>query len=433
MKDSMAKNRGVRRILAVLLTVLMLWGSSPVWAEGNEPMPSVTPPEASYVNLKASGAVVDYSTNPETLDKMVYDSLAINVIDGNSQKISFSREDIALSYNRSPGNQKVTVNFKGNEKYAESEATAMVKINSLEGTSVLLVSSEPSVQLVSNKAAMDIAVIKALEVRVVNSHGDAVKFENSDLDVSYNRDTGTQLVTVKYKGNAQYAASAAEAKITVKNPKKVTITLSRDTPKVAYHDDKAAMDKAIADALKIKITDESKKNVSFGMNDLQISYNHTAGKQDITVKYLGSGSYQPATATANVQIVNAAPCAIVLTQNPQSVAYDKNSSKLDNAVLQSLKVSLVDRSNKPIKYKSDELKLEYNHAEGSQNVKVSFTGNDDYQPCMAEATVHIGPSVQSVYTWAGIGAGVLILIVVVIVIVAVVRHRRKNFKRSERR
>ena len=143
------------------------------------------------------------------------------------------------------------------------------------------------------------------------------------------------------------------------------------------------------------------------------------------MKYLGNSNYQPATVTANVKIIDAAPCAVVLTQNPHSVPYDKNSAKLDTAVLESLKLSLVDHNNQPIKYRSDELKLDYNHAEGDQTVKVSFAGSDDYQPCTAEATVHIGPSVQTIYTWMGIGAGILVLAIVAIVIVAIVRHRKK--------
>ena len=425
MKCSILRQQGLRCLLAVFLTMFMLWGSSPAFAAGNEPMPSVLPPQSTYINLKASGAVVNYSANPETLDKMVYDSLAINVMDEKSQKINSSREDIVLSYNRSPGNQKVTVTYKGNEKYAESEATSMIKINSLEGTSVLLVGSVPSVKLFADKAGMDSAIIKALEVRVVNSHGENIKYNTDELDLSYNRDEGTQLVTVKYKGNTEYAASVAEAKVTVENPQKVTITLSRETPKVAYRDDKAGMDKAIADALKITITDNAKKNVSFALSELQLSYNHTAGKQDVTVKYLGNSNYQPATVTANVKIIDAAPCAVVLTQNPHGVPYDKNSAKLDTAVLESLKLSLVDHNNQPIKYRSDELKLDYNHAEGDQTVKVSFAGSDDYQPCTAEATVHIGPSVQTIYTWMGIGAGILVLAIAAIVIVAIVRHRKK--------
>ncbi|WP_392886657.1 hypothetical protein [Eubacterium limosum] len=259
MKCSILRQRGLKCLLAVFFTMFMLWGSGPVFAESNEPMPSVLPPQSTYINLKASGAVVNYSASPETLDKMVYDSLAINVMDEKSQKINSSREDIVLSYNRSPGNQKVTVTYKGNEKYAESEATAMIKINSLEGTSVLLVGSVPLVKFFADKAGMDSAIIKALEVRVVNSHGENIKYSTDELDLSYNRDAGTQLVTVKYKGNAEYAASAAEAKVAVENPQKVTITLSRETPKVAYHDDKAGMDKAIADALKITITDSAKK------------------------------------------------------------------------------------------------------------------------------------------------------------------------------
>ncbi|WP_195268183.1 hypothetical protein [Eubacterium sp. 1001713B170207_170306_E7] len=428
MKCSVSQKREFKRILAALLTVLMLWGGGVVWAEGNDPVPSVTPPVLTHINLKATGAVVNYSANTETLDRLVYDSLAITVLDDNEHKINFSRENIALSYNRSPGNQKVTVTYKsgGGGDYAESEATAMIKINSLEGTSVLLINSTPSVKLFADKAGMDSAIIKALEVRVVNSGGDNVKFSAEELELSYNRAVGTQLVTVKYKGNTQYNASAAEAKVVLEDPQKVVITLSRDTPSVSYRDDKTSMDKAITDALKVTITDESRKNVSFSLSDLELSYNHTAGKQDITVKYLGNSSYQSATATANVKIVNASPCALVLTQNPRSVAYDANSAKLDAAVLESLKVSLVDKDNKPIKYKSDELKMDYNRVEGDQVVKISFAGNDDYQPCSAEATVHLGPSVQKVYTWVGVAAGAVALLIVIVVVVAIVRYRRQN-------
>ena len=81
MKCSILRQQGLRCLMAVFLTMFMLWGSSPAFAAANEPMPSVLPPQSTYINLKASGAVVNYSANPETLDKMVYDSLAINVMD----------------------------------------------------------------------------------------------------------------------------------------------------------------------------------------------------------------------------------------------------------------------------------------------------------------------------------------------------------------
>ena len=115
MKRLSLNKKGLKRLAAVLLTVLALWGSAPAFAEGDKPAPGVTPPLQTYINLKASGVVVSYSASPEVLDKMVYDSLAISVLDENNQKINFDRGDIALSYNRSPGDQKVTVTFKGRD------------------------------------------------------------------------------------------------------------------------------------------------------------------------------------------------------------------------------------------------------------------------------------------------------------------------------
>ena len=43
MKCSILRQQGLRCLLAVFLTMFMLWGSSPAFAAGNEPILSVTP------------------------------------------------------------------------------------------------------------------------------------------------------------------------------------------------------------------------------------------------------------------------------------------------------------------------------------------------------------------------------------------------------
>ncbi len=70
-----------------------------------------------------------YSSNSSTLDEEIIQELAIVVVDENNNKIDYKTSDIELTYNREPGEQEVSVTYKGNEQYASSTAKLKIKID----------------------------------------------------------------------------------------------------------------------------------------------------------------------------------------------------------------------------------------------------------------------------------------------------------------
>lgn len=404
--------------ISLVLITLFLFGSGIVNAEEDI--------HFTTINLKSTGAQVNYTDNIDSLDKMVYDALNISILDENNKKVVFSRSDIILSYIRSPGTQKVTVTYKGNKTYLETEATAEVKIISQTSTNIVMANNVPTITLVSDRDELNKVVIDALSIKVVDSKGNTIKFAADELEISYNHDVGTQVVTARYKGNSQYSASTAEAKIRIISPQKTSITMANGTPKIQFYDSKATMDKSIIDTLKVQVLNEGKKPITYTQNELEISYNRAAGKQDVTIKYLGNNNYKPAEATGTIQVINPQSCALILNQNPPEVHFDDNKNKLDLAVYQSLNIKLSDSKNKEIRFDPKDITLTYNREEGAQKVTVNYNGNDEYSPCSAQITVNIGPSVTQIITWSAIGGGILLIAVIVTIIIIVRKRRMKR-------
>ncbi|MEG0378404.1 MAG: hypothetical protein RR614_07985, partial [Eubacterium sp.] len=245
-----------------------------------------------------------------------------------------------------------------------------------------------------------------------------------------NRDSGDQVVTVKYKGNSQYAPSMSETTIQIENQEAVTIKMVSNIPKINYASESDAMDKAVFDALKIQILNGKKKPIVFTKEDLNLSYNRVAGKQEVTVKYLGNNSYAPALSSGFVQIIHPAPSALILNTKPKSVSFEKSSTKLDAAIYKNLDIILVDQNNKPITVKEKkDITLNYKHEEGQQSVLVTYSGNENYLSCSAETTITIGPQKSFIYGLViAITAGVMILLIVGVIIIKK-RKQKSNAKK----
>lgn len=83
-------------LMAVLVLLLLPMG---IWAEVDGKM-------ATTVSIASSPSSVTFNTNADELDKAVYKAMNIVVVDGDSNKIAFTADDISLDYNRQVGTQK---------------------------------------------------------------------------------------------------------------------------------------------------------------------------------------------------------------------------------------------------------------------------------------------------------------------------------------
>lgn len=392
------------------------------------------PKKDTLLVLKANPPSVGFSSDPGTLDKAVYDDLCIVVVDADSNKISFTPSDITLTYNRAVGTQTVTVSYKGNKQYNPTQANGVVQITGKQDTKVSIAANPPTVAYTSDSAKLDLAVYQALSIVVVDAGNNKINFTASDIQMSYNRATGKQDVTVKYKGNDQYSPSTATGNVTITGkvdppaPTKenTSITLAKSPLTVAYNPDPGKLDTEVYNALGIQVVDSKNNKVNFTTTDIELSYNRVAGDQPVTVKYKGTDKYNSSTATQTVTVIEKADCSLVIAANPPSVEYDENTKDLDDAVYKDLCIAVVDANNNPIKIAEEDIELDYKHEVGEQEVVVKYKGNDNYNSAVATVKVNIvQPDPAKPWLIAGI-VGIIVAIVAVLVIIGVVIYRKKH-------
>lgn len=392
------------------------------------------PKKDTRLVLKANPPAVGFSSDNAVLDKAVYDDLVIQVVDGDSNKVNFSASDITLTYNHAVGNQNVVVAYKGNSQYNGCQTNATVQIIGKQDTRISLAAKPSAVAYTSDSGKLDLAVYQSLSIMVVDAGNNKISFTANDIQISYNRDIGKQDVTVKYNGNDQYSPSIATAtveitgKVDPPTPAKenTAINLAKTPLTVDYNSDPAKLDAEVYQALGIQVVDSKKKAISFTAADIELSYNRVAGDQPVTVKYKGNDKYNSSTATQTVTVVEKKDCALILTANPPSVDYNQNQKNLDDAVYKDLCVAIVDENNNPIKFKQDDIELDYKREIGEQKVVVKYKGSINYKSAVATVKVNIvKPDPISPWLIAGV-AGIAVAIVVVLVIIGVMIYRKKH-------
>ncbi len=392
------------------------------------------PKKDTRLVLKVNPPAVGYSADVATLDKAVYDDLVIQVVDGNSNKVDFSPNDITLTYNHAVGTQNVVVAYKGNSQYNPSQVNASVQITGKQDTKVSLAAKPPAVAYTGDSAKLDLAVYQALSIVVVDAGNNKINFTAADIDMSYNRATGKQDVTVKYKGNDQFSPSRATVDIEITGqvdppaPAKenTTINLAKPPITVDYSSDSGKLDAAIYQVLGIQVVDSKNNPVNFTTTDIELSYNRLAGDQPVTVKYKGTDKYNSSKATETVIIAEKKDSALVIAANPPSVEYDSDTKKMDEAVYQDLAIAVVDQDNNQIKFNRDDIELSYKNEVGEQEVIVKYKGNNYFKNAVATVRVNIvEPNPANSWVSAGV-VGIIAAIVVVLGIIGVVIYRKKK-------
>ncbi|KAF5089569.1 Bacterial Ig-like domain [anaerobic digester metagenome] len=376
-------------LMAVLVLLLLPMG---IWAEVDGKM-------ATTVSIASSPSSVTFNTNADELDKAVYKAMNIVVVDGDSNKIAFTADDISLDYNRQVGTQKITVTYKGNDQYETSNATGTIVINDVpkKDTRLVLKANPPAVGYSADTATLDKAVYDDLVIQVVDGDSNKVNFSPSDITLTYNHAVGTQNVVVAYKGNSQYNPSQVNATVQITGKQDSKVSVAAKPPAVAYTSDSAKLDLAVYQALSIVVVDAGNNKISFTAADIDLSYNRAPGKQDVTVKYKGNDQFSPSTATGNVEITGKvdppAPTkentSINLAKPPIEAAYTTDSGKLDATVYQALTIQVVDSKGKAINFTTTDIELSYNRVPGEQPVTVKYKGTDQFNSSTATQTVTI--------------------------------------------
>ncbi|PKM59657.1 MAG: hypothetical protein CVU99_12255 [Firmicutes bacterium HGW-Firmicutes-4] len=196
---------------------------SPSTATGNiEITGKVDPPaptkENTSVNLAKPPVEVAYTTDSGKLDAAVYQALGIQVVDSKSKAINFTTTDIELSYNREPGDQPVTVKYKGTDQFNSSTASQTVTITSKDDSALIISQNPPSVDYDDNTTNLDEAVYQDLCVAVVDDNNNKIQFNRDDIELDYTRAVGEQEVVVKYKGNNYFKSAVATARVNIVQP-----------------------------------------------------------------------------------------------------------------------------------------------------------------------------------------------------------------------
>lgn len=269
------------------------------------------PRTETRVVLSVNPPPVTYSGDSAQLDLAVYQSLGIIVVDAGNNPVGFTAAEIELSYNREPGKQDVTVKYKGNNLFLPSMATAFVEIKgnadppapTKENTSISLAKSPGSVEYQPDPGKLDAAVYAALEIKVVDSKNNPIRFTTTDIELSYNRVVGDQPVTVKYKGNEKFNYSMATQTVTLYEKDDCSLIINDYPDDVEYDDNDGNLDDSIYEDLEIDLVDEDKNKIEYDRNDIELEYNHEIGEQEVLVKYKGNNTYKSAVATVRVNIV----------------------------------------------------------------------------------------------------------------------------------
>lgn len=258
-------------------------------------------------------------------------------------------------------------------------------------TTVSIASSPPSVTFNASTVELDKAVYKAMNIVVVDSDFNKIDFTVDDITLDYNRQVGTQKITVTYKGNDEYETSTATGSITINDaPKKDTrLVLKANPPSVGYSADTATLDKAVYDDLVISVVDGDSNKVSFAPSDITLTYNHAVGNQNVVVAYKGNSQYNPSQTNATVQITGKQDTRVSIAAKPPAVTYTSDSAKLDLAVYQAMSIVVVDAGNNKINFTAADIDLSYNRAPGKQDVTVKYKGNDQFSPSTATGNVEI--------------------------------------------
>ena len=265
------------------------------------------------------------------------------------------------------------------------------EVDGKTATTVSVASSPPSVTFNSSADELDKAVYKAMNIVVVDSDSNKIDFTSDDITMNYNRQVGTQNITITYKGNDQYETSNATGTIIINDaPKKdARLVLKANPPSVGYSSDTATLDKSVYDDLVISVVDSDSNKINFASSDIALTYNHAVGTQNVVVAYKGNSQVNPAQVNTSVQITGKQDTKISIAATPPAVAYTSDSAKLDLAVYQALSIVVVDAGNNKISFTAADIDLSYNRAPGKQDVTVKYKGNDQYSPSTATGNVEI--------------------------------------------
>lgn len=360
--------------------------------------------KVTSVSIASAPPSVIFNASTDELDKAVYQAMNIVIEDGELNNIDFTSDEITLDYNRQVGKQTIKVTYKGNDQYQGSTATGSIIINKVpkKDTRLVLKANPPSVGYSSDPATLDKAVYEDLVISVVDGDSNKVDFSPSDMTLTYNHAVGTQNVVVAYQGNDQYNPAQANASVQIVGKQDTKVSIAASPPSVAYTSDAAKMDLAVYQALSVVMVDAGNNKINFTASEIDLSYNRTPGKQDVTVKYKGNDQYSPSSATSYVEITGKIDppvpakekTSVNLSKTPAAVAYSSDSGKLDADIYQTLGIQVVDSKNNAIKFTTTDIELSYNREGGDQPVTVKYKGTDQYNSSNAMQTVTITQKVD---------------------------------------
>lgn len=376
--------------------------------------------------LKANPPAVGFIADRPALEKEVFDDLCIDVIDEDVNKVDFSRADIELVFDHNIGNQQVFVNYKGNATYNGSQALANVEITGKKDSKISLATNPVAIKIMDDSASLDAKVYDALKIQVTDVNDQKIDFKAEDIDISYNRAVGDQDVTVKYKGNDAFASSVKTAFIKITGKENTTVSLSKTPMPVNYNPDPVVLDGIVLGELKVRVLDSNQNEIKVGPEEIEISYNHEAGDQEVTIKYKGNETYYESVGSQKIIIINPQETAIVMAANPSEVNFDKDLKKLDQAIYEDLAITIRDVNNKDVSFKRDEIDLIYTPEIGDQEVLVKYKGNDNYKKTQATSQVKIVKAKQAEKI------GIEIIIAISVILLAGIGFVVYRIKRQEK-
>ena len=292
-------------------------------------------------------------------------------------KIAFDKSGNKLSYNVALQNASYSVDYSGNTVHFTSAALSQVGKEAAEAyssiKSIEIGSLPTKTEYIQNYENLDLTGAK-LKINYNNINEDEIEITSEMVKGFDNSKTGTQAITVEYRGYK------TEFNVVI-NAKEITKVVLKSIPsKTEYIQNYEKLDPT-GGKLEIEYNDTSKETKDITSEMISGFDNTKLGKQKLTVTYEGK------TVEYEVNIVAKQIKAIRIKKIPEKVEYTQNYDVLDTAGGE-LEIVYNDTSTSLIEITSEMVKGFDNTKLGKQTLRVEYEGKTvEYEVTIVEKKI----------------------------------------------
>ena len=322
--------------------------------------------EITKVVLKSIPSKIEYIQNYEEID-LTGGTIEITYNDETKEEIKIQKEMISGFDNSKIGTQTITVEYEG------YKTEFNVVISAKEIVKVVVKNIPNKTEYIQNYEEIDLTG-GTIEITYNDETKEEIEMQKEMISGFNNRKTGTQTITVEYKGYK------TEFNVVI-NEKEITKVVLKSIPsKKEYIQNYEKLDPT-GGKIEIEYNDTSKETKDITSEMISGFDNTKLGKQKLTVTYEGK------TVEYEVKIVAKQIKAIRIKKIPEKVEYTQNYDVLDTAGGE-LEIVYNDTSTSLIEITSEMVKGFDNTKLGKQTLRVEYEGKTvEYEVTIVEKKI----------------------------------------------